>query len=349
MLWVNPLNVRKELKCSLLTTPTTSTRIDTIINSPTMSPVVNRDGPAISRASLGMATEIKNLYREDYGSLWEEWSAQDLDTDSELALSKFALIVRHEMNAGNTQGPAFFLHSIKIHSPLLKEILRPVFAGYQHINTDLERLEFWAPFHDFYYRWSRFMKAEPAPEDKLAAEHYKLLFDVMNKEIRPHIDHFSDLQMNDVFSFDYVWALFHPGEDIYSREDGHDRLYLLTSGNYVLLDTGRVYRMSCRYIDTDGVRFGYRNTHLDIPAFSNLMPMANLNVLPGSLYYWLPYDYLQVRQQMKTRGRKFAKLREMSCVAYSGVYELGKAPKGVSERQFVSAIIHSQHSFSSGI
>lgn len=296
-----------------------------------------------------MTTEVKNLYREDYYSRWEEWSAEELDTDSEPALSKFALIVRREMDAGNTQGPAFFLHSIKIHSPLLKEILRPIFAGYQHINTDLEMLEFSAPFHEFYYRWSWFMKAEPAPEDKLAAEHYKLLFDVMNKEIRPHIDHFSDLQTNGVISFDYVWALFHPGEEIYSRGDGHDRLYLLTSGDYVLLDTGRVYRLSCRYIDTDGVRFGYRDTHLDIPAFGNLMPMASLNVLPGSLYYWLPFDYLQVRQQMKTRGRKFAKLREMSCVAYSGVYELEKAPKGVSEKQFVSAIIHSQHSFSLGI
>ncbi|KAF3004462.1 hypothetical protein E8E14_004277 [Neopestalotiopsis sp. 37M] len=308
-----------------------------MINSPRMSPVVNRDEVAISRASVGMTAEVKNLYREDYYSRWEEWSAEELDTDSEPALSKFALIVRREMDARNTQGPAFFLHSIKIHSPLLKEMLRPIFTGYQHINTDLERLEFSAPFHEFYYRWSWFMKAEPAPEDKLAAEHYKLLFNVMNKEIRPHIDHFSDLQTNGVISFDYVWALFHPGEEIYSRGDGHDRLCLLTSGDYVLLDTGRVYRLSCRYIDTDGVRFGYRDTHLDIPAFGNLMPMASLNVLPGSLYYWLPYDYLQVRQQMKTRGRKFAKLREMSCVAYSGVYELVKAPKGVSEKQFLKS------------
>ncbi|KAI1389583.1 P-loop containing nucleoside triphosphate hydrolase protein [Hypoxylon trugodes] len=285
---------------------------------------------------VGMTTETKDLYREDPRAPWEEWAPEDIGVNSKStpASAKFALIVRREKRNGDTEEPVLALHSITVQSPLIKSRLGPVFAGYQGINTNLKKLEFRAPFREFFYRWSEFVRATPGAEDDddVDKNHFALLFDIISSEIRPHIDQVEDLLKNEVISFDYVWALFEPGTEVYSTANGQDRLFLVNGGHYQELMGGmKVYTLLCRYIDTDGDLFGYTTISLSIADFENVKPISELNVLPSHLHPQIN----EIRVQLQKRGRRFEMLKGTHYKAYSGYSTLRSPSFRGSSKYFI--------------
>jgi hypothetical protein len=221
------------------------------------------------------------------------------------------------------------LHSITVQSPLIKSQLGPVFTGYRGINTNLLKLVFKAPFHEFFHRWAEFTRAKPedTDENKVGIEHYNLLFDIIAAEIKPHIEQANDLLTNNVISFDYVWALFEPGTEIYSQIDGHDRLFILNGASYrELPDGSKLFILSCRFVDTDGEKFGWKTTILPIGQFENLKPISELKVLPS----YIKSGIEDIRYRLNERGRKFEALKGFHHKTDSGPYEtrssLGETP-----------------------
>ncbi|KAI1868204.1 hypothetical protein JX265_007027 [Neoarthrinium moseri] len=169
---------------------------------------------------VGMTAETKNLYREDFRVPWRLWAPGDvrLNSASTASSAKFALIVRREKANGDADATVLVLHSITVQSPLIRKQLGPVFTGYQGFNTNLKKLEFRAPFREFFYRWDEFCKVATIQEDGEDGErHYRLLFNIISSEIEPHIDQAEDLLKNHVISFDYVWAMFEPGAEVIAR------------------------------------------------------------------------------------------------------------------------------------
>ncbi|KAF4466563.1 TOB3 (member of AAA-ATPase family) [Fusarium albosuccineum] len=279
---------------------------------------------------VGMTVETKDLYRENSRLPWQEWAPDDIDINSRSASAKFALIVRREKEHGDTDELNLALHSITVQSPLIKKQLGPVFEDYRGINTNLKKLTFRAPFHEFFYRWDKFVQARPEGDD-VASSHYKLLFDIVSAEIEPHLEQASDLLKNDVVSFDYLWTLFEPGIEVYSKVDGHDRLYTLDSSKYERTSDGTFFTLSCRYVDTDGESFGFRTTTIDIWPFENLKQILELDVVPSRV----KPDLTEVRERLTQRGRMFEKLTGVHHKTYSGTYELAKAAAGVPRNQYV--------------
>ncbi|KAK7423533.1 hypothetical protein QQX98_000991 [Neonectria punicea] len=285
---------------------------------------------------VGMTAEIKNLYRQDYREPWQEWTPDDIGIDSKStpASAKNALIVRREKQLGDTDEPVLALHSITVQSPLIKKQLGPVFEDYKGINTNLKKLEFKAPFHEFFYRWNEFLQAEPAESEDEDGDtnrsHYKLLFDTISGEIKPHIEQAWDLLKNDVITFDYLWALFEPGAEIYTKADGHDRLYILSGGTYKELpDRRKLYLLPCRYIDTDGEGFGYKTTSLMIWEFENLKPIVELDVVPSRLQPGID----KIVARLTDRGREFERLKGFHHKAYTGTYERIHPHSGAPRKQ----------------
>ncbi|KAL6356001.1 hypothetical protein LRP88_09586 [Fusarium phalaenopsidis] len=235
-----------------------------------------------STVQVGMTAETRDLYRKDSDDPWQEWAPEDIgvNANSAAAAAKFALIIRRQKHRDDNGEPALALFSITVQSPLIKKQLGSVFDGYKGINTNLRKLDFKAPFHEFFYRWEEFVQAMPAEteENEVSRSHYKLLFDTISKEMTPHIEQVTDLVKNNVISFQYVWALFEPGIEVYTRVDGHDRILVLDHGEYQNTDCGIIYNLSCRYVDTDGERFGYRNMDIVIQPFGNLRPILELDV-----------------------------------------------------------------------
>ncbi|KAG6356042.1 hypothetical protein INS49_015427 [Diaporthe citri] len=288
----------------------------------------------IQDSQVGMTAESKNLYREDPRLPWQELSLEEIGIDANAisASNKFALVVRREKRIGDTDQPAISLHSITIQSPLIKALLGPVFADYQGINTSLKRLEFIAPFHEFFYRWTEFTRVKGTLQDATEVAHYGLLFDIVSNEITPHIEQAGDLVKNGVISFEYLWSLFEPGTEIYSRVDEQDRLYLLLASRYVDIGPGmRIFSLTCRYVETDGTSFGFTTANLTISSFANVKPISDLNVLPSHL----KSDIDGIRTRLYARGMKFEQLNGFHHKSYNGFYNFLEVPFGGSNKRYV--------------
>ena len=209
----------------------------------------------------GMLLESKDLYRSDPRAEWGVWAPDDIGIDAKEteASAKFALIVKRDKIQEEDGSSALKLHSIQVQSPLIKELLGPVFQDYPGIKTSLKKLRFSAPFREFFYRWSEFVLAskQSDKDDHLKGAHFKLLFDVISAEIKPHIEEVTDLIKNEVINFPYLWAIFEPEMDVYSLVDGQHRLYRMKSAKYVELPGGgNLFQLSCQFVDTDGTNFG---------------------------------------------------------------------------------------------
>ncbi|KAF4437117.1 TOB3 (member of AAA-ATPase family) [Fusarium acutatum] len=287
---------------------------------------------------VGMAAETKDIYRKSSWDPWQEWTDEEIGVDgrSSQASAKYALIVRREKEHGEIDESVLSLHSITVQSPLLKKILGPVFKEYKGINTNLKKLEFHAPFREFFYRWEEFNQADPRNDSTESSEecsHYKLLANIIHSEIKPRIEQATDLLNNGVISFDYVWTLFEPDVEVYTKIEGRDRLYKLSSGNYSKTPEGTVaYVLSVRFIDTDGDTFGYTETNLTISPFENVIPILELDVIPARL---CP-DFDQVKERLIHRGRLFESLEGINHKAYSGMYSLSNTASGIPKQRHVT-------------
>ncbi|KAK2017755.1 P-loop containing nucleoside triphosphate hydrolase protein [Colletotrichum eremochloae] len=274
---------------------------------------------------VGMTSEIKSVYREDPRGAWEEWApgSADLHSRETSDSMKFALIVRRELRQGDTGAPILALHSIVIQSRLIRAQLAPVFAGYPGINMNLKKIEFSSPFHEFFYRWSEFVKARPRDDDSMEYKHYMLLFDIVQMEVTPHINQTEDLLVNGSITFDYLWAIFEPGSEIYSRVDGCDRIFHLTNSHYLTLPNGNLtFVLRCRFIDTDGDQFGFLSTSLMVDKFGQVQPISGLSVIP--LHQKMGVD--EIRRKLEQRGRKFEALAGCQYRSYSGFCILNQPP-----------------------
>lgn len=289
-------------------------------------------GPPVEPGTL---LESKDLYRSDPREEWAVWAPEDVGLDSKEtdASAKFALIVKREKAQEEDGSTGLKLHSVKVQSPFIKKSLGPVFESYPGIQTNLKNLTFSTPFREFFYRWQEFCQASKlAQSDETGAAHFKLLFDIVSAEIKPHIEEVGDLMLNKVISFNYLWAIFDPEMEIYSLVDGQHRLYRLTSSHYIPLPGGgRLFEPVCQFVDSDGVNFGYNTAKLTIGQFGDVMKIVELSVFPA---YMKP-DIEPIRSQLIQRGKKFESLHGCHYKVYAGVYLLANASWGRSRRTTV--------------
>jgi hypothetical protein len=82
----------------------------------------------------------------------------------------------------------------------------------------------------------------------------------MEKEMEPHFQQVSDLLENNVILYDYLWALFEPGAEVYHQIQDKDRLFQIIQGFY----ENSSYHMRVRFVDTDGKIFGFSEESLFI-------------------------------------------------------------------------------------
>jgi hypothetical protein len=287
----------------------------------------------------GMLLESKDLYRSDPRDEWGVWAPDDIGIDSKetAASAKFALIVKRDRIQEDDGSPALKLHSVQVQSPLIKALMGPVFANYPGIKTSLKKLKFFAPFREFFYRWKEFLEASRiSQQDEMQAAHFKLLFDIISAEIQPHIEEVKDLVANEVINFANLWAIFEPNMDVYSLVDGQHRLYRMESASYVELPGGaKLFRLSCQFIDTDAVSFGYNSTALTIGEFADVVHITDLTVIPAHI----KPDIDTIRTKLAERGRKFELLNGCHYKSYSGDYILANTFWGNSQKVNVGSFI----------
>ena len=277
---------------------------------------MNVDSDYTPEFSLGMRLETKQLYRPDDRSTWDEWNPDNVRTDAEAGsyAQECALIVRREPHPSNNNQAA--LHSITIQSPLIKKVLDSTFEGFEGLSTKLKELTFKAPFHPFYYRWHRFEKLLQDEQDQDTKNHLDMLYVVISQEILPHIEAMEDFTKNKVISFSYLWTIFAPGMEVYTKINGHDCIVLVRDSRYGASMSGEYFSLECRYIDCDGSRFGYVETSVEITSFQGVKKLVDLDAIPSHLHP----DVKSLVERLHARGDKLEQLNGFHHMSYSGFY-----------------------------
>ncbi len=276
--------------------------------------------------SLGMRPEVKQLYRPDDRALWNELVPDNIHADAEAGsyAQECALIVRREPHPSNNQ---VALHSITVQSPLIKKVLDGTFEGFEGLNTRLKQLTFQAPFRPFYYRWHRFEKLRQDEQDQDTRNHLDLLYAVLSEEITPHIEAMEDLTKNMVITFDYLWAIFAPGMELYTKVEGQDCIVSLKDSRYGANMSGEFFSLDFRYIDCDGNNFGYVSTSVDISAFDGVKKLIDLDAIPSHLHP----DVETLVGRLHARGGKLERLNGFYHLSYSGFY-IARSSRQVRKR-----------------
>lgn len=171
------------------------------------------------------------------------------------------------------------LHSIIIQSPLLKDLLEVVLAGYPGVTVSLQRLEFSGDFEPLIHRWAELnaaiekLKSEAAKEgaeeeSTERVKHAELLYNLLEEEFRDTISESQDMIKQGVITYELLWTIFQPGCLVYTKLQGQERVFRLYSQRYGRdRDQNPVYWLTCQYVDTSGVFFGTNKLNMSIPSF----------------------------------------------------------------------------------
>lgn len=269
-------------------------------------------------APNGSIPKTRDLYEskpDRHGrTSWTTEYPDDLNEPPENAESaQYALLVRHKKCYDGRK--KLEINSIVVQSGLLKKVLGVVLKDYPGISTNLERVEFHAPFQPFVHRWEQFAKCRADETDPETKTHVELLWSVLEEELRDTIREKNDHVANGVVRFDNIWTIFEPSTLVTSRDEDHERVYRLKSGNFANTRCGRVYALQVEFVDFDGENFGYGRDTLQIRAFSGIQPIAKLFAYPLS-HHAAPES---LRGKLIQRGHLFEAYKGYHYKAYDGV------------------------------
>jgi hypothetical protein len=263
-----------------------------------------------------------------------------------------AMVARYKLS--DDPSKTLDLHSIVVQSPLLKKSLGKVLEGYPGITTELERVEFNAPFECFVHRWDRLQAERVALTRKStnatpveaqiaqdAVAHLEILCSTLESELASSIREKNDLVTHGVMRFSKLWTLFEPGCLVYQKHDGHDQVYILKSAKIEQATAGRVYKLECQYVDFDGTDFGYNKETINIKEFKGTKKIAKFEAYPLEFFDGVE----ELRTRLTQRGAMFEAYKEYRFVAYDGI-ALVKVQRGEQKMNVKSRIIIDAHSSS---
>lgn len=273
-----------------------------------------------------MSAGLKHLYsgKEDKRGRfqWQTEMPEDLGKPAEDAESeKWAIIVRN-VKVYNDPKKVLSLHSIVVQSPLLKDLLHEVLAGYPGVTVGLKRLEFSGRFEPLIHRWGDLQAAivqlglSNTDDSTEKLKHAVLLQDLLAKEFKDAIDSSVDMKSQGVMTYEHLWTLFQPGSFVYSKQQGQDRIFRLHSSKYGQDRNGNpVFWLTCQYVDYDGTRFGTNKLNVCIALYEGTRPITNLPTLP--------LEFHSNKEELKTklieRGAKLESFAGCHYRAYNGV------------------------------
>lgn len=271
--------------------------------------------PIVQNASPGSICEIHNLYRtnrdRDGNTSWTTELPEDLIQPAEGAESSaYALVVKNTKCYDGRK--SLQIHSIRVQSEPLKKFLTPVLAKYPGITMLLDRVEFKQPFKPFVHRWKEFVTAREAEQDPSTKQHVDLLYGALKTELEDTIARKSDLMANGVVTHDLLWALFQPGDTIFTGVvDGRPRAFICGSGD---IDSKGNFELKGSYVDFDGAHFGLARHDFRLPHFEGTCPITDLSVFPLEYHK----DKAAIRELLIDRGKLWESFKGYHYRQYDG-------------------------------
>jgi hypothetical protein len=162
---------------------------------------------------------------------------------------------------------------IEIQSPIIRREIGRILAEYGLETLSTETIKISQPFKELYFAHRGILgilkKQEPGTKEE---EHIQVLVDVLEEIFAEMMPEVSSLHTEKKISFKYLWTIFPKNIIVYSNQDGQDRLYEVVT----MLETS----VECRYVEFDGLTFGWSTTEIPIHPFVGIQKISNLPVYP---------------------------------------------------------------------
>ncbi|KAF2105451.1 P-loop containing nucleoside triphosphate hydrolase protein [Lophiotrema nucula] len=220
--------------------------------------------------------------------------------------------------------------TLEIRSPYMRTALRKVIKSYPDVSFD-STSNFVIPGPPrclFHYRHELLAFAQASKNENIE-EHVDFLLRYMARALRKEISSYDLLLDGNAngpgLEYDHLWMAFRPGDLLYEKIDGEDRICRLRSMSPVRyhLD-GQYYReywsLFAEIIQCDGDNFGYTRTYATIEKYDGYRPLRNLDIFP--LIYHEEVD--RIRSDVVARGKVYLSLLGVHYCFYDGVAELLK-------------------------
>ena len=237
---------------------------------------------------------------------WVDYLPDNADSDTEDD-EDLPLIVRHSVIRGEDSSRVS-VHSIEVRDSAARDLLFPVFEGFDQVNPSINYLVFHAPFKPFFYRWSQFEAAFDACTEPRTKAILTQLHTIVKAELAEAFAIWEELVQNGVISYPYLWTIFQPGEILCDAPlTGTPRFYYLEELEELeqLTPNGsrRDRRIVAQYV---GLRysFGLISADFYVSPFQGTRKITDLPVFPAR---FLP-DFQSVKEAVMARGRRFAAL-----------------------------------------
>ncbi|OLN97046.1 26S protease regulatory subunit 4-like protein 1 [Colletotrichum chlorophyti] len=220
------------------------------------------------------------------------------------------LIVRRRVNPSE-KGTLISIHSIEIRHAAARTALVNVFKPWDSLVHGVKYLTFFAPFHQFFWRWESFEKAVAEENDESIKKILVTLRALVKRELAEAFAVSKELISHGVITFNYLWTLFPPGELIYSDDDRHDRFYVLRS---IYTDSDNATDLRLDYITWSSADYSFGTAMEEIPLlrFRGTRPITSLNAFPAKYLK----DFEGMQNKLIQRGLKFANLAGTHYKAY---------------------------------
>ncbi|OAA34848.1 ATPase, AAA-type, core [Metarhizium rileyi] len=282
--------------------------------------------------------DILNLYQGP-DSRWTKQCPELHESTEDKSDQKkaYALTVFHTKS--NNDAGGLHVHSIVVHSTLLKQVLQELFQGFEGIASTLNHLQFQAPFRHFFYQWDQLETTAQDHPDSETRSHIKLLHGVLKKELSATLSTHKDFVEHSVVTYEYLWTLFKPGELVYSSEHGHFRAFRVVRSTYErrrspLEDAEEVFLITCEYMDWDGRMFGAAQSEFEIKPFDGTCLITKLDVVPVAYHE----SSQELRERLLVRGRRFCSLSGFHHKAYDGFFLAQEGIRGFFVNTTMTAV-----------
>jgi hypothetical protein len=209
---------------------------------------------------------------------------------------------------------------LTIRSPYLKQALKQVIKEYPGINLKTGNIVIRdLPKCLFHYREELQMYGLTLPYDSDAFKHLVLLLKHMWEQLQVQYLSYNNLMESDLIvpglDFGNLWMAFRPGDDLYTKVQGHHRIVKMRDIKVLRPRAG--WRVAYAYIADNGEEVGYVENYCEIEKYDGYRPLVNLKAFP--LRYHPDAEIL--KSKAIARGKKMMALRGVNYRMYEGSTE----------------------------
>ena len=282
--------------------------------------------PKIEGIEEGMRCEVANQIRDrrGLGGFRTELpkGEEDKEPDHVLQpeedwLKQFAVVARKRLNPCTSIGSD--LDSVRIRSPLLKQILRdlckeyPGFSG--HKGKSLFPMDMYEPFDGLFHCWDELLRLEEEHHNPDVREHIRLLHEVLEPYFKKPLKKLEECRKNGNITYNSLWTIFKPGELIYRKDvNGRECVERIDDMYYGANKDRIAFKVESKMVCWDGKRFGYGLSCGWFYDFSGTMSVMDLSAVPLAFHP----DREAIKARMTIRGERFQRIAGCQLKAYTG-------------------------------